>query len=438
MQSVRTVIMSIYNLISFAGIFVFVVLGWFFSNNRRILNWRVMGLGIGLQIAFGFFLFKVPAGTAMFLAVNDLAVTIVDASAAGTKFLFGPLALPPGTEGSPGFILAFQSLPTVIFFSALMSLLYYWRIMPLLIRLFAGLFTRLMRISGAESLCAASNIFVGVESAFTIRPHLADMTESELCTALTAGMATVASSVMALYVFMLREQFPAIAGHLVSASLLSAPAAIVMSKVVVPETGTPRTLGTRVCPEYSRESNLFEAIINGANAGVRAVVGIGALLLAVLGLIALLNTGLGRAGAFINGCFGVYFDWTLENLLGYLFYPLTFIMGIESHDSMAVARIIGERVVATEVASYRDLATALSHAAITQRSGLVAAYALCGFAHFASLAIFIGGFSALAPGRVKDLSRIGLRALAAATLACLMTGCVAGMFYTGSSVLFGR
>jgi CNT family concentrative nucleoside transporter len=429
--------MNVYNFLSFAGIYIFVFLGWLFSNNRRILNWRVIGWGLGLQIMVGFFIFKLPAGTSLLLGINDLVVNVVDASAAGTKFLFGPLALPPGTEGSPGFILAFQSLPTVIFFSALMSLLYYWRIMPLMIRFFAGIFSRLMKISGAESLCAASNIFVGVESAFTIRPHLADMTGSELCTALTAGMATVASSVMALYVFMLREQFPAIAGHLVSASLLSAPAAIVMSKVLFPEAGSPRTLGIAVHPEYVRESNMFEAIINGANAGVRAVVGICALLLAVLGLIALLNGALGWAGECINGRFGLYFNWTLENLLGYLFYPLAFIMGIEPHDALSVARIIGERVVATEVVSYHDLGVALSHAEISQRSGMVAAYALCGFAHFASLAIFIGGFGALAPRRVKDLSRIGMRALAAATLACLMTGCVAGLFYSGNAVLFG-
>jgi CNT family concentrative nucleoside transporter len=382
--------------------------------------------------------FKVPAGTKLFLLVNDAVIKVIDAASAGTQFLFGPLALPPGTRGSPGFILAFQSLPTIIFFSALMSLLYYWKIMSVIIKGFAWIFTRLMRISGAESLCAASNIFVGIESAFTIRPHLADMTRSELCTALTAGMATVASSVMALYVFMLREQFPTIAGHLVSASILSAPAAIVMSKVIFPETATPKTLGISINPAYERESNLFEAIINGANAGVKAVVGIGALLLAVLGLVALLDGGLGFLGGKLNGLFGSNIDWTLKGLLGYLFYPFSFVMGVEPGDAGIVARIVGERTVATEVASYKDLAVALSQAEISARSAMISAYALCGFAHFASMAIFVGGFGALAPERMRVLSEIGLRALVAATLACLMTACVAGMFFTDQSLLFGR
>jgi concentrative nucleoside transporter, CNT family len=430
--------MIMFNVISFIGIFVFVFLGWIFSKHHRVINWRVIGWGIGLQIAFGLFVFKVPAGTAFFLAINAVVVKVVEASAAGTQFLFGPLALPPGTQGSPGFILAFQSLPTIIFFSALMSLLYYWRIMPFMIRLFAGVFTRLMKISGAESLCTASNIFVGVESAFTIRPHLADMTESELCTVLTAGMATVASSVMALYVFMLREQMPTIAGHLVSASILSAPAAIVMSKIILPETGTPKTLGVSVHPEYTRESNMFEAIINGANSGVKAVVGVCALLLAVLGLIALADIILAACGGWINTLTGARVDWTLKGLLGYFFYPISFILGVPPSDAMSVAKIVGERLVATEVAGYRDLAAALTSAAITPRSGIITAYALCGFAHFASMAIFIGGFGALAPSRIRDFSRVGIRALVAATLACLMTACIAGMLYSDQALLFGR
>jgi CNT family concentrative nucleoside transporter len=430
--------MSRYHLISFAGLFIFIFLGWLMSDNHRVVNWRVIGWGLGLQFCFGLFVFKVPAGTAFFLAINDIVVKIVDASAAGARFLFGPLAVPPGIEGSPGFILAFQSLPTVIFFSALMSLLYYWRIMPLLIRLFAGVFTRLMKVSGAESLCVASNIFVGVESAFTIRPHLAGMTKSELCTALTAGMATVASSVMALYVFMLRDQMPAIAGHLVSASILSAPAAIVMSKIICPETGAPATLGIAVRLEYERESNLFEAVINGANAGVKAVVGIAALLLAVLGLVALVDVVIAAAGGWLNELVGVRIDWTLKGLLGYLFYPLTFLMGVPACDAMTVAGIVGERLVVTEVTGYRDLAEALSNAVITPRSGIITAYALCGFAHFASLAIFIGGFGALAPARIKDLSRVGIRALVAATMTCMMTACIAGIFFSDQSLLFGR
>jgi CNT family concentrative nucleoside transporter len=430
--------MTIYQFISFAGLFVSVFIGWLLSNNRRIVNWRVIGWGIGLQLVFGMFVFKIPAGVSLFMVINAAVVKFVEASSAGMQFLFGPLAQPPGSEGSPGFILAFQSLPSVIFFSALMSLLYYWRIMPIVIRLFAGVFTRLMKISGAESLCAASNIFVGVESAFTVRPHLNAMTSSELCTALTAGMATVASSVMALYVFLLRDQFPAIAGHLVSASIISAPAAIVMSKMIYPETGSPKTLGVSIHPDYTRESGPFEAIINGANAGVKAVVGIGALLLAVLGMVALVDMALGTCGGAVNSALGVSIDWTLKGLLGYLFFPFSFIMGIQPDDAMNVAKIVGERLVATEVAGYTDLASAISNGTISPRSAVITAYALCGFAHFASLAIFIGGFGALVPSRVKDLSRVGMRALIAATIACLMTACVAGILATDHTLLLGR
>jgi concentrative nucleoside transporter, CNT family len=430
--------MTIYNGVSFLGMFVLVFVGWIFSNNRTVVNWRVIGWGVGLQVVFGLFIFKVPAGTHALLFVNDAVVKVVDASAAGTRFLFGPLALPPGTTGSPGFILAFQSLPTIIFFSALMSLLFYWKILPLLIRAFAAVFTKLMRISGAEALCASGSMFVGVESAFTIRPHLAEMTRSELCTLLTAGMASVASNVLALYVFMLKAQFPTIAGHLVSASILSVPAAILMSKVMFPESGTPKTLGVSIHPHYERESNVFEAIINGANAGVKVIVGIAALLLAVLGLIALADMGIGFFGGKINALLALHIDWSLKGLLGYLFYPFSFIMGVQPSDAAVVGRIVGERAVATEVAGYQDLAAALARHAISPRSAVITAYALCGFAHFASMAVFVGGYGALVPGRMRALSEIGLRALAAATLACLMTACIAGMFFTDQSLLFGK
>ena len=430
--------MTVYNGISFIGIFALIFIGWVFSNNRKRMNWRVIGWGVGLQLAFGLFVFKVPAGTGFFLLVNDAVVKVVDAASAGTKFLFGPLALPPGAEGSPGFILAFQSLPSIIFFSALMSLLFYWKIMPLLIRAFAAVFTRLMRISGAEALCASGSMFVGVESAFTIRPHLFEMTRSELCTLLTAGMASVASNVLALYVFMLQAQFPTIAGHLVSASVLSIPAAILMSKVMFPETGTPRTLGVSIHPAYEKDPDLFMAIINGANAGVRVVVGIAALLLAVLGLIALADMGIGFLGGKINILLSAHVDWSLKGLLGYLFYPFSFVMGVQPSDAAAVARIVGERAVATEVAGYRDLASALAAHAVSARSAVITAYALCGFAHFASMAVFVGGYGALVPSRMRDLSQVALRALAAATLACLMTACIAGMYFSDQSLLFGR
>jgi CNT family concentrative nucleoside transporter len=353
------------------------------------------------------------------------------------------LALPPGTtsdtgETSLGFFLAFQAFPTVVFFAALMGVLYFLRIMPLFIRGFAYVFTKLMRISGAESLCVSSNIFVGIESALTIRPHLDKMTRSELTTILTAGMATIASSVLALYVFILQNQFPTIAGHLVSASILSAPAALVMSKMLLPETEKPETLGINVKPEYTKESNIIEAVINGANAGVKLVVGICALLLAFLGLVALFDLILVSLGSWINSITGLNIEWSLKSILGYVFYPFTLVIGIPMSDAVQIARIIGERTIVTEVTSYQDLSLILSQEILQHpRSAVICTYALCGFAHVASLAIFVGGISALAHNRTKDLSILGPRALLAATLACLMTAAVAGTFYTKGSILLG-
>jgi CNT family concentrative nucleoside transporter len=433
-----------YNLISFSGIFLLMAVAWILSADRKIINWRVVIWGTMLQLILAFFIFVVPAGSKVFLVVNDAVVKVLDSATAGTRFLFGRLALPPGTrndagEESLGFFLAFQALPTIIFFASLMALLYYVGLMPRLIKFFSNIFTRLMRISGAESLSVSSNIFVGVEANMTVLPYLGRMTRSEFCTILSAGMSTTASSVLALYVFLLQKQFPTIAGHLVSASVLSAIAAIVMSKIIMPETERPETLGVNIEPHYEKESTLMEAIINGANEGVKMVIGIMALLLAFLGIVALIDLLLSGAGSKLNNFAGLHIDWSLKGILGYLFYPFTLIIGVPPTDAFEIAKLIGERTVLTEVKSYQDLATLLSAGAIRDpRSTILAAYALCGFAHFASLAIFVGGTAALVPKRTKDISGVGFRALIAATLACLMTAAVAGTFFTEGSILLGK
>lgn len=435
--------MEIYNLISFSGIFVLMGVAWLVSESRRTLNYRVILWGTVLPLLFALFLFHVPAGTRGFLFVNDVLIRVLDSAAAGARFLFGRLALPPGStgeqgEGSLGFILAFQAFPTIVFFSALMSILYHVNILPRIIRGFARLFMRLMKVSGAESLCAASNIFVGVESALVIKPHLAGMTRSELAVVLTAGMATVASNVLALYVFSLKSVFPTIAGHLVSASIIAAPCALVMAKIVVPERDVPATLGIHISPDYEREPNLVMAVIRGANDGLRLIAGIVALLLAVLGLVALVDLSLSWAGGLFNEAFRLQVDWSLKGLLGWLFYPFALVIGVPAGDAPLVAKLIGERAVVTEVIAYRDLADAMAQGVLRHpRSAVVAAYALCGFAHVASLAIFIGGIAALAPGRASVLAEVGFRCLAAATLACLMTACIAGTFLTSGSILTG-
>ncbi|TEU06090.1 MAG: nucleoside transporter [Candidatus Aminicenantes bacterium] len=435
--------MEKYNLVSFAGIFILVGFAWLCSNNKKTINWRVVFWGIALQLFFAVFIFWVPIGAKFFLFVNKVVVVVLESATAGTKFLFGRLAYPPGTmteagEPSLGHILAFQALPTIIFFAAVIGALYYLRIMPLLIRGFSYVFTRLMRISGAESLCASSNIFVGVESALVIRPHLKEMTKSELVTILSAAMGTIASTVLAMYVFFLHEQLPTIAGHLISASFLSAPAAVVMAKLLYPETETPKTLGVDVKPHYEREDNLIMSIVGGANSGLRYLGGIVALLLAFIGIVALFDLVLGWLGGSLNNWFGWNFEWSLSAILGYISYPFTLVLGVPPSDALEISRLIGERTVVTELVSYQHLSQLLADGALSHpRSAIIASYALCGFAHIASLAIFIGGIGALVPERLKDLSRLGFRALLAATLACLLTGAVAGAFFTKGSILLG-
>lgn len=436
--------MESYNLVSFSGILILLIIAWLLSTSKKNTNWRVLIWGVGLQLVFAAFIFWVPAGSKLFLVINDLVVKVLSSATAGTEFLFGPLALAPGAENtagekSIGFILAFQGLPTVVFFSALMALLYYYNVMPKLIHGFAYVFSKLMRLSGAESLCASSNIFVGVEAPLTIRPHLKKMTDSELHTILTTCMATIASTVLGLYVFMLRDTFPTIAGHLVSASILSAPAAIVMSKLLLPETETPETLGIHVHPHYEKESNAIESVINGANTGVKLALSIAGMLLAFLGLVALADLIFGFGGNLINKLLGLNIEWTFKNILGYIFYPVSLILGIPPADAMETARLIGERLVVTELTAYQDLAVVLKNGTLVHpRSALICTYALCGFAHIASLAIFVGGIAALVPERTHQLAKLAPRALLAATLACLMTGAVAGTFFHHSSILLSQ
>jgi len=422
-----------YTAISGLGIVILLIIAWLFSPQKRLINWRLIGWGIALQMVFAVFIFYIPAGSKLFVVLNDVVVKILDSATAGAEFVFGPLAIPPGSgEKSIGSILAFQSFPTIIFFSALMAILYYFNIIPWIIRGFAYVFTKLMRISGAESLSAASNIFVGIESAFTIKPHLKEMTRSELFTVLTVGMSTVASNVLAIYIFSLKEHFPMIGGHLISASFISAPAALIMSKLVMPEKDVPATLGKDVKPHYEKESNVFSAIINGANSGVRLIVGIVALLIAIISLVELIDLFLGWIGGFIGG----NIDWSLRGLLGYVFYPFTAILGIPISDVDTISKIIGERMVVTEVTAYKDLAAAIANGTIQNpRTIVITTYALCGFAHVGSMAIFIGGIGALVPDRTNTLAKFGLRALVAATLACLMTGCIAGLFASENTIL---
>ncbi len=390
---------------------------------------------MALQLVIGLLVFRAPGSRQFFLKLNDGVMALLEVSRSGMNFLLGPLAASPGEQGSIGFILAFQALPIAIFFSALAAALYHLGILQFVVRLFAKLFHRTLGISGAESLSGAANIFVGVESALVVRPYLAKMTQSEMLTIISAGMATAASTTLGIYVSMLGKTFPQIAGHLLSASIIAIPASVVMSKLLLPETETPET-ATSIPEEHQegRANNLMSAIIEGANDGLKLAVGIGTLLIAGLGFVALFDKLLGLLPAIA----GVG-KLSIVKILSWIFYPLVALLGIARADLAEAAKLLGERVVLTEVVSYQDLATMIASGQLTDpRTVVILSYALCGFTHIASVAIFVGGTAALAPSRRDDLARLGFRALLAATLATLMTGCVAGIFSNGSGVLMAR
>jgi CNT family concentrative nucleoside transporter len=421
--------------ISLAGFFAFVLIAWLLSSNRRAVNWRTVAWGMGLQLGIGLLVFRLPGSRQVFIWLNGLVMALLDASRAGTEFLMGPLALPPGQDGSVGFILAFQALPIAIFVSAVVAALYHLRLLQPVVRLFARVFHRLMRLSGAESLCGSANIFVGVESALVVRPYLSGMTRSELLMVLSAGMATVASTTLGIYAAMLSPAFPQIAGHLISASVISIPAAAVMAKLLVPEDGTPLTAGSVPAEDQSsRAGSLMGAIIGGAMDGLRLIAGIAVLLIAILGIVALFDKGF----LVLSNALGMGEPLSIVRILGWAFQPFAALMGVAPADLTEAGRLLGERVMLTEVASYQDLSQMIAAGQIGDpRTPVIMSYALCGFAHVASVAIFVGGTAALAPGRRDELAKLGGRALVAATLATMMTGCIAGIFAGDSLVLLG-
>ncbi len=422
------------HLISLAGFFVFAAIAWLLSANRRNVDWRTVGWGIGLQFLIGLLVFKLPGSRQAFLWLNDGVLALLDAAKAGSDFLLGPLSTGKTQEGTPlGFILAFQALPIAIFFSAFAAALYHFGILQFIVRLFAKLFHRTMGISGAESLSSAANIFVGVESALVVRPYIEKMTRSELLTVLSTGMATAASTTLGLYVILLGKSFPQIAGHLMSASVIAIPAAIVMAKLLLPETETPETASSIPKEEETPHArNLMSAIIEGSMDGMRLAAGIAALLVAGLGMVALLDKLVGWPSRLL----GLPEPLSIVKILGWVFYPLAALLGIARADIAEAGRLLGERVLLTEVVSYQELSVMIASGQITDpRTVVILTYALCGFTHVASIAIFVGGTAALAPSRRDDLAALGFRALLAATLATLMTGCIAGIFSDGSGVL---
>jgi len=422
-----------YNLISLGGMIALLALARVGGLRRGPTAWRTLAWGMGLQLAIGALVFALPAGRGGLVVVNHVMVKLLSYSQEGISFLFGPLAIPPGQKGSLGFMLAIHALPTIIFFMALTALLYQAGILQRVVRLFSRVFVKSLGASGAESLGVASLIFVGVESAGMVRPFLPKFTRSEMFCLLTAAMSTVASSTLGIYVATLSGSFPNIAGHLVSASLISAPAAIVVAKLMEPETGEPLTAGQVVDPAMGKYGGFMEAITTGSMDGVKLVVGVAALLMSFLGLVALAN-GLLSGLAGLAGWSG----FSLQAVLGWLGYPFALAMGVPPSDAATVGSLLGRRILVTEIPAYMQLKDILAVGGLAySRSAVVASYALCGFAHVASIAIFVGGFGALAPGRLGEWSRLGIKALWAATLATMLTGCVAGLFAHGGATLLG-
>ena len=426
----------IHHLVSLVGFAIFAAIAWLLSNNRRKIAWKTILWAITLQLLIGLIIFRLPVSHRLLLWLNNAVLVLLNASKSGSVFLFGPLAAGPGETGSIGFILVFQVLPVVIFFAAFTSMLYHLRVLQILVRLFARLFHRTMKISGAESLSSAANIFVGIESALVVRPYLDRMTRSELLLVLTTGLATVASSTLGVYVAFLTGVFPQIAGHLISASVLAIPACVVVSKLMVPEVETPETLAAVPNEDEStRSKNVISAIIEGAMEGLKLAAGVSALLIAILGIVALVDKLLETASFWL----GMSEPLSIVRILSWCFYPIAFLLGLQSNDVPIAARLLGERVILTEVFAYNHLAQLITGGQVADpRTVVILSYALCGFAHVAAMAIFVGGTAALAPSRRDDLASLGLRALLAATLATLMTGCIAGLFSGGEGVLLVR
>ncbi|MDX2241950.1 MAG: nucleoside transporter C-terminal domain-containing protein [Leptolyngbyaceae cyanobacterium bins.302] len=521
------------NLLSFIGIFALCGIAWLTSENRRLIPWRTIAWGLGIQLVLGLLVFLVPVTRLIVELISNAVNSMLDATETGARFLFGNLLVPdvtsvpgpvlagrwiaravtppyvpvPGDRLSPdflnlGYVFAFRALPSVIFFSALMALLYSLGLIQPIVNGFARLFQRTMKLSGAEALSGASNIFVGIESALVVRPYLERMTRSELCAILASCFGSIASTVLALYAGLLRPVFPNITGHLVSASIMAIPACFVIAKIIVPETDVPETMGVvleerfeleepqvaasqpirpygftgedpipepTIAAPYSVEPapklvetvdppaapvsdedpylSPLESIVVGALEGVKLAVAIAALLIAVLGLVALINLFFGNLASLagssqplVRAIGQVFQVVTLQNIAGALFLPLTFLTGVSLkwQELWQASLLLGQRLIATEVPSYQQLGVLASQGAISDRALLVISYALCGFAHIPSLGIFVGGFVGLVPSRRKDITSLAWKALWAATLATLMIGCIAGLYDTGNPSILGR
>jgi concentrative nucleoside transporter, CNT family len=395
------------------GMALILGIGIALSRNRRAISWRVVGWGLGLQLAFAIFVLQVTFGRDLFSTLGDVVKTILGYSYVGSAFVFGEIGK---QQSSLGVIFAFQVLPAIIFVSALFAILYYLGVMQLVVKAFAIVMNKVMGASGAESLNVAASIFMGqTEAPLTIRPFLNKMTRSELMTVMTAGMAHVSGSIMAAYI-----AFGIEARHLLTAVIMTAPGTIMMAKIIEPETETPETLGGVKVEIPRTDVNVVDAAARGTTDGLYLMLNVIAMLVSFIALVALVNGGFGWVHGHVS-----WFPDTVQTVLGWIFRPIAWAMGVPWHDSGTIGSLLGERMVLNEFIAFKDLGP--MRAQLDPLSFTIATFALCGFANVSSVGIQIGGIGALAPERKHDLALLGFRAMIAGTLANFLSATLAGM-----------
>ena len=400
-------------LIGIAGILVLLCIALAMSNNRKAISWQLVTWGLGIQILFAIIILKTPVGVPFFGAIDIGIKNLLSFSDAGSDFLFKSFRY--GVVEDPLMNFAFRILPTLIFFSSLIAVLYHLGIMQFVVKWIAKVMQKSMGTSGSETLCVSGNIFVGqTEAPLLVRPFILKMTKSELMAVMVGGFATVAGGVMAMYVSMLGN-IPGIAGHLLAASIMSAPAALVIAKIIYPETEASDTFGDLKIALDNKDDNIMEALSRGATNGMKLAANVAAMLVAFVAIIAMVNAILGLL------------DLSLQQILGWIFSPLAWVMGVPWDEAGIIGALMGEKLVLTELIAFGDLSELMTTNSISDRSAIIASYALCGFANFASVGIQLGGIGGIAPERRKDLAKLGLKAMFGGALASWLTATIAGM-----------
>ena len=396
------------------GIFVLLAIAYILSNNKRIINMRIVGWGLGLQLLLALIILKTPMGPPFFSFFDKAIKKLISFSDAGSNFLFKSFITDVGYH-SALVNFAFRALPTIIFFSALMAVMYHFGIIQFVVKWIARIMQKNMGTSGSETLSVSANIFVGqTEAPLMVRPFIHSMTRSELMAVMTGGFATVAGGMMAIYVTMLRD-IPGIAGHLLAASIMSAPAAMVIAKIILPETEESETMGEIKISIPKTDDNALEALSRGATDGMKLAANVAAMIVAFVSAIALVNYILGFAGL------------SLEMIFGFFFKPLAWTMGVPWEEAGIMGTLMGEKLIFTELIAYSNLRDLRLEEAISDRTAIIASYALCGFANFGSIGIQLGGIGGIAPERRKDLAKLALKAMIGGALASWMTATIAGI-----------